>query len=100
MRWSWRIARIAGIDIDIHATFLILLVWVGLVDYRRAGASATPDEPLERAMARLQGCHCHTLPVMRDHELVGILTTEKVGEFVIIESAARAGHQHDRRSAA
>ena len=63
-------------------------------------ASATPDEPLERAMARLQGCHCHTLPVMRDHELVGILTTEKVGEFVMIESAARAGHDHDRRSAA
>jgi Zn-dependent protease/CBS domain-containing protein len=63
-------------------------------------ASATPDEPLERAMARLQRCHCHTLPVMRDHELVGILTTEKVGEFVMIESAARAGHHHDRRSAA
>jgi len=63
-------------------------------------ASATPDEPLERAMTRLQRCHCHTLPVMRDNELVGILTTEKVGEFVMIESAARAGHHHDKRSAA
>jgi Mg/Co/Ni transporter MgtE len=63
-------------------------------------ASATADEPLERAVARLQQCHCHTLPVMRDHELVGILTIEKVGEFVMIESAARAGHHLDRRSAA
>jgi Zn-dependent protease/CBS domain-containing protein len=67
---------------------------------QRNFASTTPDEPLERAMARLQGCHCHTLPVLRDHELVGILTAEKVGELVMIESAARAGHDHDRRPVA
>src|SRR5829696_3497831 len=29
MRWSWRIARVAGIDIHVHATFLLLLAWVG-----------------------------------------------------------------------
>ena len=46
MRWSWRIARIAGIDIDIHATFVILLAWIGLVDYRRAGAAAALEAVL------------------------------------------------------
>jgi len=29
MRWSWKIARIAGIDVYVHATFLILVAWVG-----------------------------------------------------------------------
>ena len=30
MKWSWRIARISGIDIYLHGTFLILLAWVAL----------------------------------------------------------------------
>lgn len=37
MRWSWKIARIAGIDIDLHATFLLLLAWVAFTEYRSAG---------------------------------------------------------------
>lgn len=28
MKWSWKIARIAGIDINIHATFLLLVAWI------------------------------------------------------------------------
>ncbi len=28
--WSWRIARIAGVDIYMHATFVLLLAWVAL----------------------------------------------------------------------
>jgi len=30
MRWSWKIARVGGIDIFLHVTFLILVLWVGL----------------------------------------------------------------------
>ena len=30
MRWSWKIARVAGIGVYLHDTFLILLIWVGL----------------------------------------------------------------------
>lgn len=30
MKWSWSIGRIRGIDVRIHATLLILLLWVGL----------------------------------------------------------------------
>lgn len=33
MRWSWKLGSIAGIRIHIHATFLILLAWVGLIHY-------------------------------------------------------------------
>ncbi len=33
MKWSWRISRLAGIDIYMHATFLVLLLWVGLTHF-------------------------------------------------------------------
>ncbi|MBV6490335.1 MAG: site-2 protease family protein [Fimbriimonadaceae bacterium] len=33
MKWSWRVARIAGIDVFIHATFFLLLGWIGFVHY-------------------------------------------------------------------
>lgn len=28
MRWSWKIGRFAGIDVYVHATFLLLILWV------------------------------------------------------------------------
>jgi Zn-dependent protease len=33
MSWSWRIGRIAGIDVYVHFTFLLLLGWVVLEYY-------------------------------------------------------------------
>lgn len=30
MKWSWKLVRLAGIDVYVHATFFILLVWIGL----------------------------------------------------------------------
>lgn len=31
--WSWKLGRVAGIDISVHATFVILLAWVGVAHY-------------------------------------------------------------------
>jgi len=33
MKWSWRIGRLAGIDVYMHVTFVILLVWVAASHY-------------------------------------------------------------------
>jgi Zn-dependent protease/CBS domain-containing protein len=30
MKWSWKIARIAGIDVYMHATFLLIIGWVAV----------------------------------------------------------------------
>lgn len=37
MKWSYRIARIAGIDVKIHITFLLLLAYFGFADWRDGG---------------------------------------------------------------
>lgn len=37
MRWSWRIGKLFGIDVAIHATFVILLAWVALSNYLKLG---------------------------------------------------------------
>lgn len=31
MKWSWKIARFADIDIYVHATFFILVVWISII---------------------------------------------------------------------
>jgi Zn-dependent protease/CBS domain-containing protein len=40
MSWSWRIGRIAGIDVYIHFTFFLLLAWVGGSYYLESGQIA------------------------------------------------------------
>lgn len=37
MKWSWKIARFAGIDIYVHATFFILILWLGLIYWAAEG---------------------------------------------------------------
>ena len=44
---------------------------------------------LESALAVLHGCKCRSLPVIHDGQLVGMLTTDNVGEFLMIQSALR-----------
>ena len=43
MKWSWRVGRIAGIDIRVHATFPLLFAWIVLIALR---GGATPASVL------------------------------------------------------
>jgi Zn-dependent protease/CBS domain-containing protein len=40
MKWSWRIARLFGIDLYIHFTFFLLLAWVAVTQYMASGDPA------------------------------------------------------------
>jgi len=37
MRWSYKVARIAGIDVKIHVTFLFVLAWFGVIFWGQSG---------------------------------------------------------------
>ena len=51
--------------------------------------SAEPSEMLEGTVQRLLASGCPALPVVRDRQLVGVLTMENVGEFMMAHSALR-----------
>lgn len=51
--------------------------------------TADPNEMAEFAFARLEGCECHSLPVVQEGRVVGLLTAENIGEFLMIRSALR-----------
>jgi Zn-dependent protease len=38
MTWSFKFARVAGIDLKIHLTFLLFLVWIGFSYFIRGGS--------------------------------------------------------------
>jgi Zn-dependent protease/predicted transcriptional regulator len=48
--------------------------------------TADSFEMLDIAFARLQNCDCHTIPVLHQSQLVGLLTMDNVGEFIRIQS--------------
>lgn len=53
--------------------------------------TAESTEMAEIAMTRLQECNCSSLPVLENGRLVGILTAENLGEFLMIQTALRGG---------
>jgi CBS domain-containing protein len=48
---------------------------------------ASPHEPAEEVLARLKSSGSHSLPVIRDGQLLGVLTMENVGEYVMVQAA-------------
>jgi Zn-dependent protease len=49
MRWAWKIADIGGVAVRIHATFLLLLAWIGLASW----AEGTPADALRGVASAL-----------------------------------------------
>ena len=52
--------------------------------------TASPFDMAEGILARLQECNCHSLPVVHNGRLVGLLTAENLGEFLMIQGALKA----------
>lgn len=46
MRWSFTIGQIAGTDLRVHATFLLLLAWAAFASYQQSGPAAAIDYTL------------------------------------------------------
>jgi Zn-dependent protease/CBS domain-containing protein len=54
MRWSYGIGRIAGTDIKVHVTFVLLVVWWAVMGYEEGGASGALSGAL--SLLALFGC--------------------------------------------
>ena len=63
--------------------------------------TATPEDRAEEAIDRLRSCGCNAMPVVRGRELLGVLTLENIGEYVMIRTAlgTERGAQSAERSA-
>jgi Zn-dependent protease/CBS domain-containing protein len=64
---------------------------------RRNVKIADSHDMLEKALALLHSCDCKSLPVEHDGRLVGMLTMDNVGEFLMIQSALRQAKWAGRR---
>jgi Zn-dependent protease/predicted transcriptional regulator len=59
-------------------------------------ASVDSVETLDAAFTKLNACNCQTLPVLTNGRLIGLLTTENVGEFVKLRNAlGKLGNRND-----
>jgi Zn-dependent protease len=56
---------------------------------RRDFLTTDYTEMLEVAIGRLQECGCHTMPVIHEGELKGLLTMDNLGEYFLIQAAIR-----------
>ena len=44
MPWSWKLVRIAGIDVYVHATFLMVVAWIALIHWNESQSLAAVVE--------------------------------------------------------
>jgi predicted transcriptional regulator len=54
---------------------------------QREFVTADPRDMLQTALARLQNCDCHTLPVVEDGRHVGLVTADHLAEVLMIQEA-------------
>lgn len=72
---------------------------VGLVGHIMQRQFPTVDayDMLEGVFVRLQAQHVHVAPVLHNGQLVGLLTLENVGEFLMVQSALEATRRARQR---
>ena len=55
--------------------------------------TAQPLDMAEKVYTGLDNGHCRTVPVLRDGQLVGMVTLENIGEFMMIRNALHGDAQ-------
>lgn len=66
---------------------------------RRDFLSTDYTEMLEVAFQRLQECRCHTMPVIHEGRLAGLLTMDNLGEYFLIQAAIKKNGGHSGAAA-
>jgi Zn-dependent protease/predicted transcriptional regulator len=55
--------------------------------------AVSPRDMLETAFTKLQDCNCHTLPVVHDGRLVGLMTSDNLAEVLMIQESLREANR-------
>lgn len=50
---------------------------------------ASPGEQADDVLTRLKACGCHSIPVLKNGQLLGVLTMDNVGEYVMVQAALK-----------
>ena len=58
--------------------------------------TADSHDMLEKVLAMLHGSNSRTVPVVHDGGLVGLLTMDNIGEFMMVQAALRRAHRPAR----
>jgi CBS domain-containing protein len=56
---------------------------------QRDFVAVSPRDMLHTAFTKLQDCNCHTLPVVHDGRLVGVVTADNLAEVLMIQEALK-----------
>lgn len=56
---------------------------------QRQFETADPNEMLDAVFARLNASRCHSLPLVRNGQLAGVVTMDNIGEFLMVQAALR-----------
>jgi CBS domain-containing protein len=55
--------------------------------------AVSPRDMLEAAFTKLQDCNCHTLPVVENGRLVGLMTSDNLAEVLMIQKSLREANK-------
>ena len=75
MKWSWKLGSVAGIGLYVHATFFLLIAWVGIT-YWLAGGSAAALSGIAFILALFACVVLHELGHALTARRYGILTRD------------------------
>jgi Zn-dependent protease len=97
LKWSARLGRFAGIDVYVHVTFLLLLVWVGMLAWQQTGSVAGVLASLELVVL-LFLCvvlheYGHALTARRFGIGTRSITLLPIGGLALLESMPRDPRQ-------
>jgi Zn-dependent protease len=76
MKWSWKVGRLGGIDLRVHATFFILLAWFALVYYRESGSAVAATRGVVFTLALFVSVVLHELGHALAGRRVGVPTRD------------------------
>lgn len=60
---------------------------------QREFATAEPSEMLETVLTRLSGAPVRTMPVMQNGNMIGLVTLENLGEYLMVQNALQRRNQ-------